>query len=219
MLARSARNAAPPTSSSGVASARSAVAATTGFERREHALAVGLAERDEAHAGGNEVGRLSVQIGMQRRRERSRCPAQATPTATGSATGPSQTASSRVERRARPGRARGLEEGAALRGGLQVALLRRREGGGELGDRAQRRVVAGGAARWAWTKNTASQNPPPSPIITASQRRSVVGVRDVAGLDRPFDPARIGERADRIGRRQPRHQPVERCAARAVPAA
>ena len=37
-----------------------------------------------------------------------------------------------------------------------------------------------------------------------------VGVLDVARLDRPFDPARIGERADRIGRRQPRHQAIER---------
>jgi hypothetical protein len=33
---------------------------------------------------------------------------------------------------------------------------------------------------------------------------------DIAGLDRPFDAARIGERADRIGRRHPGHQPVER---------
>ena len=37
-----------------------------------------------------------------------------------------------------------------------------------------------------------------------------VGILDVARLDRPFDPARIGERADRIGRRQPCHQAVER---------
>ena len=28
-------------------------------------------------------------------------------------------------------------------------------------------------ARWAWTKNTASQKPEPSPIMTASQARSV----------------------------------------------
>ena len=36
------------------------------------------------------------------------------------------------------------------------------------------------------------------------------GVRDVARLHRPFDAAGIGERADRKGRRQPGHQPVQR---------
>ena len=40
-----------------------------------------------------------------------------------------------------------------------------------------------------------------------AQRR---GTRDIAGLDRPFDAARIGKSADRIGRRKPDHQPVER---------
>ena len=37
--------------------------------------------------------------------------------------------------------------------------------------------------------------------------RSRVG--DVAGFDRPLDAAGVGEGADGIGRRQPRHQPVE----------
>ena len=36
------------------------------------------------------------------------------------------------------------------------------------------------------------------------------GVADVAGFHRPFDAAGIGERADRKGRRQPGHQPVQR---------
>ena len=49
-----------------------------------------------------------------------------------------------VERRARPGRAGRLDEGAALRRRFQMALLRGREGRGEFGDRAQRRVVGVG---------------------------------------------------------------------------
>ena len=46
--------------------------------------------------------------------------------------------------------------------------------------------------------------------MTASQRSQRPGVGDVAGLDRPFNPARNRRSADRIGRRQPRHQAIER---------
>ena len=53
-----------------------------------------------------------------------------------------------------------------------MALLGRREGGGKFGDGAQGLVVGGGA-RWAWAKKTASQKPPPSASITASQSLSV----------------------------------------------
>ena len=35
-------------------------------------------------------------------------------------------------------------------------------------------------------------------------------IENVAGLHRPFEPMRIGERADREGRRQPQHQGQER---------
>ena len=40
--------------------------------------------------------------------------------------------------------------------------------------------------------------------------RKRTGVGDVAGLDRPLEPARIGECAHRIRRREPSHQPIER---------
>ena len=83
MLARSARNAALPTSSSGGPSARSRGRRNDRLERGEHALAVGLAERNQAHAGRNEVRRDGMQIGVQRRRERNAVPGAATPTATG----------------------------------------------------------------------------------------------------------------------------------------
>ena len=65
-------------------------------------------------------------------------------------------------------------------------------------------------ARKAWTKKTASQNPPPVADHDREPALERRGIGDVAGLDRPFDAAGIGEGADRIGRRQPGHQPVER---------
>ena len=114
------------------------------------------------------------------------------------------------ERRARPRRARRFEEGAALRRGLEEALLRRHERGRKLGDGAQRRVVGGGDGavgvheehRVAETAAFAEHHREPAP-----QR---LGILDVAGLDRPLDAARIGKGADRIGRRQPGHEAIER---------
>ena len=41
--------------------------ADTGFECGERALAIGLAERNKPHAGGNPVGRERVQKSVQRR--------------------------------------------------------------------------------------------------------------------------------------------------------
>ena len=43
-----------------------------------------------------------------------------------------------------------------------------------------------------------------------------LGILDVAALDRPFDAARIGERTDRIGGREPGHQAIERSPAAAL---
>ena len=83
MLAMSARNAALPTSSSGVASARAGGRGDDRLERGEHALAVGLAERDEPHAGGNQVGGHRMQIGGERRLDGDAVAGAATPTATG----------------------------------------------------------------------------------------------------------------------------------------
>ena len=176
MLARSARNAAPPTSSSGVASARARRRRDDRLERREHALAVGLAERNEPHAGRNQICGDGVQIGVQRRLKRDavarrprrrprpdRRPARPRPPQAGRA-------------RRKASRARRLDEGAALRGRFQMALLRGREGGGKLGDgRAAPCRRRPSIARCACTKNTASQKPPPSrdhhgePALAASR--------------------------------------------------
>ena len=41
-----------------------------GLERRQHALAVGLAERDQPHPGGDPVGGDRLQIGCERRLQR-----------------------------------------------------------------------------------------------------------------------------------------------------
>ena len=57
--------------------------------------------------------------------------------------GPSQIAAQTVERGAGPGRARRHDEGAALRGRLQLPLARGRERRGQFGDLAQRGIVLG----------------------------------------------------------------------------
>ena len=144
MLARSARSALEPISSSGVLSARVAVAATTGFKRGEHALAVGLAERDEADAGGNPVGGQRVQKRLQRRF------AGDAVAGAGHADGNGQRDGAvprRVEARKRLAWPRGacrIDKGAALGRGLQEALLGWHQGGGQFGDRAQAFVVIRG---------------------------------------------------------------------------
>ena len=144
MLARSARNAALPTSSSGVTSARRAVASTDRLERGEHALAVALAERDEPHAGRNQIGGDRVQEGVQRRLERDAVARGRDADRDRIGQWPSPGRGQPVERGTRPGRAGRLDEGRALRRRLQMALLRGREGGGKLGDRPQRLVVGVG---------------------------------------------------------------------------
>jgi hypothetical protein len=53
------------------------------FERGEHALAVALSERNEAHARRNQIGCDRVEECVQSRFERDAVPAAATPTATG----------------------------------------------------------------------------------------------------------------------------------------
>ena len=114
-----------------------------------------------------------------------------------------------IERRRRPCRARGIEEGAALRGRLQMPLLRRRKRRGQLRHCAQRRIIVAGRRairvneehRVAKSAALADHHREPAP------ERGRIG--DVAGLHRPFDAAGIGECADRIRRRQPGHQPVE----------
>ena len=75
-----------------------------------------------------------------------------------------------LDRLAWPGRARRIEEGAALRRRLQMPLLAWSERGGQFRDRAQffvRRSSQPPDAHDA--KNTQSQKPPPSAIITVSQ--------------------------------------------------
>ncbi len=172
-LARSARKAAEPMSSSLAASARCAVAATTGSSAASTRWPSRLAERDQPHAGGDPVGGDRLQIGGERRlerdavagggdRHRDRIGDRAVPDRL-----------EPVERGAGPGGARRFDEGIALRGGLQMALLRRREGGGEFGDRAQAPCRRRRAARCACANSTASQKPPPSASMTASQAFSV----------------------------------------------
>ena len=85
-----------------------------------------------------------VQEGMQRRLERDAVARRRDADRDRIGHRPSPGRGEPVERGTRPGRAGRLDEGAALRRRLQMALLRRREGRGKLGDRAQRLVVGVG---------------------------------------------------------------------------
>ena len=79
-----------------------------------------------------------------------------------------------VERGAGPGGARRLDEGVALRGGLQMALLGRRQRGGQFGDAAQRLVViAGGGAVALREQHGVAKAGAFGSASTASQPRSV----------------------------------------------
>ena len=216
-LARSARKAAEPMSSSLAASARCAVCGDDRLQRRQHALAVGLAERDQPHAGGDPIGGDRLQERGERRfernamagggdRHRHRIGDRAVPDCF-----------QPVERRAWPGRAvaarrrclaRSFPDGAPWRAPRRRRARR---------PRASALSSACSTARWACANSTASQKPPPSASMTPSQARKRLGVLDVAGLHRPFDAAGIGEGADRIGRRQPGHQAVEGAARSAAP--
>ncbi len=104
------------------------------LEPSEHTLAVGLPQWHQADAGGDEVRSDRMKIGREGRHDRD-------------AVAPSRNAdrdriSARnganrdepIERGAWPRCARHLEEGTALRRRLEVALSRRRNRRGELGD-------------------------------------------------------------------------------------
>ena len=210
MLAMSARRAQVPTSSSGVASARFAVS---------EIVASSAASTRWPSVWPSGMSRTPAEIQLAASACRKACsaasqampwPAQATPTAIGSATGPSQTAAKCVQRRAGPRRARHVKEGAALRRRLQKSLLRWDKGGGKLGDGAQRGIVV----RRRWRDERERRKPHRKTAAIAHHHLKPcpqrLGVLDVAGFDRPFDAARIGESADRIGRRQPGHQAIKR---------
>ena len=115
-----------------------------------------------------------------------------------------------VKRRAIPGCARDLDESAALARCLQLSLAGRHEGRREFGRLLQRAQIVRLDASMSLrqkrgiAKAGAVGQHRGEP---AFQRRSV---GDVLRLDRPFDAAGIGEAADREGRRQPGHQPVQR---------
>ena len=179
------------------------------LERGQHALALRLAERDQPHAGGDPIGGDRLQIGGQRRvkrdvvagggdRHRDRIGDRAVPNRF-----------EPVERGAGPGGARRLDKGIALRGGLQMALLRRRQRRGQLGDRAQRLVVPGRCGTMRVRKQHGVAEAAALGEHHGQPGAQRLGVADVARLHRPLDAAGIGEGADRIGRRQPGHQAIE----------
>ena len=112
--------------------------------------------------------------------------------------------------RAVPGGARGGDEGRALRRRLEPPL-----GGGasatasSLVSSERRPVVRLGGAEGGGEQDRVGARRAEGQEIDepAAERARVL---HVAGLDRPFEPVRIGERADRKGRRQPQHQRQQR---------
>ena len=143
-LARSARKAAQPMSSSAVASARCAVAATTGSSAASTRWPSVWPSGMSRTPAETQLAASACRIGGERGLERD--------AVAGGGDGDRDRIGDRpvpdrlqpVERGAGPGGARRLDEGIALRRRFQMALLRRRERGGEFGDRAQRLVVVAG---------------------------------------------------------------------------
>ena len=197
-LARSARKAAPPSSSSVAARARAAVVATTGSSAARIRCPSVWPERDEPHAGGDQVSGERLQISA------------AAPVSSGDAVARGCNADrDRIGDRAVPDLASrssaahghaarvASTKARALRGGFEMTLPRRRKRRSQLGDGAQRRRRRRSSPRdgHARRKTRVAE----ARAVRDHRRRasgaSVRASRDIASLDRPFDAARIGERA------------------------
>jgi Sodium/hydrogen exchanger family len=114
------------------------------FKGGEHALAVGLAERDEADAGGNPIRGQCVQERLQRRFAGNAMAGAGHAHGNGQRDGAVPRRVEARQRLAGPGGACRIDKGAALGRGLQEALLGWHQGGGQFGDRAQAFVVIRG---------------------------------------------------------------------------
>ena len=203
--ARSERKAAPPRSSR-VASRREArKRLDERQQRRDDPLAVGLADDAEADRGRDEVRDEAADEGLERPAER-RCrgpprrprprpdrrPARARRRVSSIDRRRTATRRDRARGRRRPaswsrGAARPSSRARARVPRPRRSACRRRRRGGAIGRGEQDRVVARRAVREKIGE-------------PGFEARRVV---DVAGLVRPFEPVRIGEGADREGRRQP----------------
>ena len=97
-----------------------------------------------------------------------------------------------------------------MRRRLEKALLGRNKGGRKLGDGPQRLIVRGGDRPVRMNKEHGVAE---TAAFAEHHRKPLpqrLGILDIAGLDRPLDAAGIGKRANRIGRRQPRHETIQR---------
>ena len=190
------------------------------LQRGQHALAVGLPERNEPHAGGDEI------------REPAPADRHAAPASSGMPWPAPVMPTATVARPARPSIAQQRSSAAQVQAALIVSRKARPcaivsrwrsfEGEKAAASSATSRSAASSPpaiARWACTKNTRRKTRCPRRSSPSSQRSQRHGIGDVARFDRPFHAAGIRESADRKGRRKPRHQPVERAGASAVAAA
>src|SRR5579871_6746235 len=181
-----------------------------GFERGKGALAVGLTERNKPHAGGDPVGRLRVQERVKRSLERDAVAGAGDADGDRQRDRPAAGGGQTLQRRAGPGRLRSFQEGAALRRGFQKTLLGRSESSGKRSDRRERRLVSGRGGTVGVNEEYGIAEACAFADHHRKPAQQGLGVGHIAGLDRPFDAAGIGESSGGKGRREPRHQPVER---------
>ena len=138
------------------------------------------------------------------------CPAQATPTAIGSATAPFQAASNGASA------GHGHAARVASRKARPCAVVSRKrsfDGTNAAASSATARSAASSAAAGRTVRMNEEDGVAKAAAFAEHHREPLpqrLGVLDVAGLDRPFDAAGIGKGADRIGRRQPGHEAIER---------
>ena len=198
MAARSERKAQPPRSSSVAARVSRRDAQDDRFQRREHAQSRGLAERNQADRGGDQVGGEGLQIG------RGRCVfVDAVP------------AGERADRD---------RVGDAFRQAPAAAMPRPRrrkpcpDRASRRAARATARCAAASSFSAAWSLSFAVGVAQQDRVVAAGAVDQDIGepgaqrvaVGDVAAFHRPFQAMRIGVGAGRERRRQPGEQTQQR---------
>ena len=182
----------PPIASGGAASAAAATAAASGISAGGDPLALGLAERDQPHAGRDDVGGEGLQEERRGRRERQR----QQPRRHGRPPPDRPSAGTAIPQAAAVVRAKAAP--CAI-----VSRCRSAEGASASASSA---TGAGSSARQAAASSIASVRPAPNSSRSATQAARPAPSRDPPGLDRPFQPVANScrRRPDSRARTRPR---------------